>query len=70
MNKASKGLIYLNSYGYKSCAITIWEKEEAERIVDKLINIRGDPHKKAMDYVHQGKIKKILDVAWQPKRKI
>lgn len=70
MNKASKGLIYLNSYGYKSCVITIWEKEEAERIVDKLTNIRGDPHKKAMDYVHRGKIKKILDIAWQPKRKI
>lgn len=76
MNKASKGPIYLNSYGYKSCAITVWEYAHAERRVDKLTNIRGDPHKKAMetneegDYVLRGKIKKILNVAWQPKRKI
>lgn len=76
MNKGSKGPIYLNSYGYKSCAITVWEYAHVERTVDKLTSIRGDPHKKAMetneegDYVHRGKIKKILNVAWQPKRKI
>ncbi|OJJ51923.1 hypothetical protein ASPSYDRAFT_74106 [Aspergillus sydowii CBS 593.65] len=76
MSKDSKGPIYLNSYGYKSCAITVWEKEEAERIVDKRTNIRGDPHKKAMEtneegeYIHRGKIKKILNVAWKPKGQI
>ncbi|KAL2785334.1 hypothetical protein BJX66DRAFT_347547 [Aspergillus keveii] len=76
MNKASRGPIYLNSYGYKSCAITVWESAQAERTVGKLTNIRGDPHKKALetneegDYIHRGKIKKILNVAWKPKRKI
>jgi hypothetical protein len=76
MNKASRGPIYLNSYGYKSCAMTVWESTQAERTMGKLTNIRGDPHKKALetneegDYIHQGKIKKILNVAWKPKRKI
>ena len=76
MNKGSKGPIYLNSYGYKSCVITVWEYTHVECTVDKLMSICGDPHKKAMetneegDYVHQGKIKKILNVAWQPKQKI
>jgi hypothetical protein len=76
MNKASRGPIYLNSYGYKSCAMTVWESAQAERTVGKLTNIRGDPHKKALetneegDYIHRGKIKKILNVAWKPKRKI
>ncbi len=75
-NKASKGLIYLNSYGYKSCAVTVWEYGQADRTVGKPTFICGDPHKKALetneegDYIHRGKIKKILNVAWKPKRKI
>ncbi|KAL3469481.1 hypothetical protein BJX99DRAFT_265150 [Aspergillus californicus] len=75
-NKASRGPTYLNSYEYKSYAITIWESAQAERTMGKLTNIHEDPHKKALetneegDYIHRGKIKKILNVAWKPKRKI
>ncbi|KAL2859763.1 uncharacterized protein BJX67DRAFT_386669 [Aspergillus lucknowensis] len=43
INKASRGLIYPNSY----CVVTVWESAQAERT-----------------------IKKILNVAWMPKRKI
>ncbi|KAH8430142.1 uncharacterized protein LDX57_007812 [Aspergillus melleus] len=76
MNQASKGSIYLNAYGYKSCAITVWEYAQAECTVGSLTNIRGNPHKKALetnedgDYIHKGKIGRILNVAWEPKRKI
>ncbi|KAJ0381789.1 hypothetical protein COL922a_013842 [Colletotrichum nupharicola] len=75
-HKASRGPIYLNSYGYKSCAMTVWESAQAERTVGKVTSIRGNPHKKALEtneegeYIHRGKIKKILNVAWKPKRKI
>lgn len=75
-NKANKGLIYLNLYGYKSCAVTVWEYSQADRTVGKPIFICGDPHKKALEtnkegnYIHRGKIKKILNVAWKPKWKI
>ncbi|KAL3248140.1 hypothetical protein ABHI18_012142 [Aspergillus niger] len=76
MNKPGKGTLYLNSYGYKSCALIVWEHDQAERTVGSLTNIRGGPHQKALEtnadgeYAHKGKIKTILNVAWQPKRKI
>ncbi|KAG2026560.1 hypothetical protein GB937_001341 [Aspergillus fischeri] len=76
MSKAGRGSKYLNSYGPKSCAVLVWEHAKAERTVDRLTNIRGNPHRKALetddegDLIHRGKIRKTLNVAWEPKRKI
>lgn len=36
--------MYLNSYGPKSCAITVWEYAQAGQTVGRLTNIRGNPH--------------------------
>ncbi|KAJ1713240.1 hypothetical protein NYO67_4572 [Aspergillus flavus] len=75
-NKAGKGPIYLNSYGPRSCAVTVWENAQADQTVERLTNLRGNPHKKALetndegDLIHKGKIGRILNVAWKPKRKI
>ncbi|KAJ5215308.1 uncharacterized protein N7498_001715 [Penicillium cinerascens] len=67
------GLSYLNSYGPRNSAMTIWSSSAAPNEVKECTYLQGDPHRKAMDpdttgkLLYKCKIGKIKRVAWQPK---
>ena len=69
--------LHLNSYGPKNSAMLTWGSAQANEVVNELTYLHGKPHNQALDrddkdghYLHGGKIRCIISIAWKPKRKI